>query len=230
MIGAALSGALLEATRTAVADVLPELVDQFSRIEGPREERIRAFEISRDTLAQTGAIDSVQRSMLVAALLSVVGPGSMDYIELAMSEANRFPGLLIWYGIFAGSPSRSTLLSEFEGFGRRIAKELLYAGGLSDRPRCDVSLAELEVLVNGGKIPRGWRVANPGTLTVEIQPTIYVTFPWPPPNSASAEVIGRRAPREVTDQLDLSYSSQAVGREPKEEVRTGSRPRRKRQR
>lgn len=230
IVSGAARGALFEVTMSAIGNVVPEVARYLAKMQGPREERIRAFELSRDILARAGAIDSVQRSIFLAALLSVVGPGSMDYIELAMAEASRFPGLLIWYGVFAGSFLKSTLLSEFEGFGRRIAKELQYGDGLSDRPRCDISLAELEVLVNRGRIPKGWRVANPGTLTVEIQPTIYVTFPWPPQVAGSAELIPRRTPSSSADQLGLSYSSSGSGREPNDEVKSGSRGKKKRQR
>lgn len=230
IISGAAKGALFEVTKSAVTEVVPDLAVHLSQMQGPREERIRAFEFSRDILARASAIDSVQRSIFLAALLSVVGPGSMDYIELAMSDANRFPGLLIWYGVFAGSSSESTLLSEFEGFGRRIAREIQYGARLNERPRCDISLAELEVLVNGGKIPQGWRVANPGTLTVEIQPTIYVTFPWPPQIVESAELISRRVSSTSADQLNLRYSSPVAGREPIDQDKMGPRRRKKRRR
>jgi hypothetical protein len=103
----------------------------------------------------------------------------MEYLRLAQERATQFPGIVLWYGVFAGTTLSSGLLSEFDGFGRRLAKELSYRDAFDESPRCDLSLQELEVLVGAARVPRGWRVANPGTLTVEIEPSIYVAFPWP---------------------------------------------------
>ena len=160
---------------------------------GHREARVTLFERVCGRLIgmeQSGVVDD---GMILGALLSTIGPGSMEYLGLALERAREFPGIVLWYGLFAGAAPESNVLSEFDAFGRRLARDLLHRDGAFDRPRCDLSLPELEVLLRGARMPTGWRVANPGGLSVEIEPTIYVTFPWPFAHALD------RSPREERD-------------------------------
>lgn len=166
----------------------PALRDMGERMDAPREIRVTMFEEALSALRERGRVDQTSGAFLCGYLASRIAPGTLDHVALLTPTLEVFPMALVWYGLCAGLHGRSRLHSHSGGLGYDIIRELTRGEHFIDRPRCDIALAELEVLTDAEGPTLGIRGSNPGQLEVEIAPCINTVLRWPPRTDSSDEL------------------------------------------
>jgi hypothetical protein len=143
-------------------DVVPHMRD-------PREERIQYLE---HALRQLASIRDRQAASFAAGLLtSQVAPGTFEHLKLLQQHAASLPLAFMWYAVFAGLHDKSTLLNFADGVGRRLVQEITRRESILDTPRCDVSIAELQVLSREAS-ELDLRTSGTAHIEVEILPCV----------------------------------------------------------
>jgi hypothetical protein len=149
--------------------------------DGTREEKFASFESAFGSVDGRKQPSSVV-SFLLGYMLSRVAPGSMEHGEILRQRyASNYPGVVAWYGVCAGLVPESRLEAEFNGLGRRLARELSHGEDLLQRPHCDIALDEFELWMkapNAALVLRGVGI-DPGRLRVELVPGVLNVVPLP---------------------------------------------------
>ncbi|MBL9008025.1 MAG: hypothetical protein JNJ46_27455 [Myxococcales bacterium] len=151
-------------------------------LSGTREERVIAFDQMSRTIA-TSNISALEGSFLLGYLASSILPGSMRYATLLRPFIDRFTTAMVWLGVCAGFNEDSKVVSEFSGVARRVLRDLLVPEDLIDFPRCDIAIAELEILLGGDRRVEDFVRSVPSHLTVELIPGVQTSVNWPPKRS-----------------------------------------------
>ena len=160
------------------------------------------------TLQRLATVRSKDESIefIAGFLTSLISPGTMDHIHVLLPYVEVLKASLLWYGLAAGSFGRSALQNYGGGLGRRILREATRRETLLDRPRCDIALQELEMVVESGTNIADVRTGISSALTVEITPCIDTVVPIPiRPDAAQQELLPpteRVLPSEVLPEIN----------------------------
>ena len=87
--------------------------------------------------------------------------------------------IMIWYGLCAGFHKKSELLSSFNVLGRRLLRELLKPDFLLNRPSADISVSELQLLLDSQNKIINFRKFSSQNMTVELFPYVSTYLNWP---------------------------------------------------
>lgn len=82
----------------------------------------------------------------VAFFCNRILPGSFAHIGVLEKLIAIFPSAMIWYGFFAALSKSSASNSIMQSLVSKLERDLLEPFSFEQRPKCDVSLEELEVL------------------------------------------------------------------------------------
>jgi hypothetical protein len=177
-----------------------------------RENRIRAFDRAWTSIAEISRANPTLASFVSGYLGSRIAPGELDHVSVIARTLEAAPGALLWFGLCSGLRSDGQILGFAGGLGCRILRDLEQASHVLDRPRCDVAISELEVLLNRDKPLTDFRAGSNGLLTVELAPGVITTVRWPRPMDAQAELFERRDTSIETQDLikDLSLALDRV--------------------
>ena len=151
------------------------LPEAFSLMEGPREQRVAAFEHVSSTVMQGDARSAMSRAFLLGYLASRIAPGTLEHLSLLRPLENRLPGVMLWYGLCAGLSGGNELVQRLGSVGNRIVRELRRRESVFDAPRSDVSIAELTVLKRSSDQNAVSSLATDGHLVVELFPHVNAT-------------------------------------------------------
>jgi hypothetical protein len=162
------------------APELSRLGDAQDEMRGPREERVMAFERAVASLTASHFRENNAGAFLCGYLASQIAPGTLEHAQLLSRHLATFPTALLWYGLCAGLNEKASLESYASGLGRRVLRDLLASDQALDRPRCDIAVSELEILLgNADNLVIDLRQANPGHLVVEVAPCVTTVVRWP---------------------------------------------------
>ena len=181
---------------------------------GTQEERVAVLEgVLREKFGQRHR-NMEETSFIVGYLASRIFPGTIKHAGLLLEHLESFPNAVLWLGLFASLHGRREL--NMSSLGRRIWRALSAEKTIISRPRCDIALRELLVLVEGGVFGVQYKTETPGRLVVELQPCIETVVRWPVHEQVreshrQGELFGNRAIelgdmirdlREVRNRLD----------------------------
>ncbi|HBE40311.1 MAG TPA: hypothetical protein DDW27_03760 [Bacteroidales bacterium] len=166
----------------------PEHKDVLTLMRGTREERVVTFEKMFNMLLPMKNKDETTCAFLCGYLASLIAPGAIDHLNLLRPYVRELPSILLWYGLCTGLRNHSSMKNYSLGLGRRILRDLLQYEFFIDRPRCDISLAELELLVVDNKMTLDFRTGRSGQMEIEIAPCVTTTVKWPPPSDHQQEL------------------------------------------
>ncbi|MDR7867749.1 MAG: hypothetical protein RIN56_13125 [Sporomusaceae bacterium] len=145
-------------------------------LKGPREERVIQVEKALTLLSQQSGPDKVKLAFIGGYLASRIAPGTFDHYELLIPYLSKLPTLLIWYGLFAGLSIESKLRNFGFGIGRRIVRDIVQEDSILNRPKCDISIGELEVLYGGNAVVQNLHPKESGHLIIELLPCLNSTM------------------------------------------------------
>lgn len=97
-------------------------------------------------------------SMCTAYFCNLILPGSMAHSGLIDRLLPDMPDGMLWYGLFAGASEEFSLTSSVGGIGQKILRDLVAPFDLTQRPTCDVSFDEYDVLA---RVPLRSEVLKP---------------------------------------------------------------------
>jgi hypothetical protein len=155
-----------------------ELREIRTRMTGPREERVLVLESALDSIGRSRVGPAIG-GFLSGYLTSLLAEGTLEHGAILHPRVKAFPTALLWYGFCAGLCAQSKLKSYLGGVGRRILRDLLRSEGAIDRPTCDISLPELEVVMMPENAEADVRVSIPGFMAVELAPSVVTVLKLP---------------------------------------------------
>jgi hypothetical protein len=137
-----------------------------------REQRVTVLDqVLRGSRLQR--LEGVEADFIRGYIASLLSPGTIEYLSLVSSYIDQYPLLLMWYAFFAGLHPESKVLSQFGGLCRRLLKDVEQRETIFERPRCDISVEELEVLAATGPAALSYiRAGTQSAVRVELYPTI----------------------------------------------------------
>ncbi|MFA6310746.1 MAG: hypothetical protein WCV99_01780 [Sterolibacterium sp.] len=129
----------------AIAALYPEAERFLHELSGVFDGRMRAFA----QLVQTIQLYSRGREfdeIVVGYICNRILPSSFAHSGALVPLAQFFPAALVWYGYFSllTKPAKTSSLSA--GLVLKLERDLVEPFSLEQRPRCDISLDELDVL------------------------------------------------------------------------------------
>jgi hypothetical protein len=144
-----------------------------------REDRVRLFEKCAETIRRAMPAGWTLASFLCAYLASQIAPGSAAHAPMVEPFVRQFPGILVWYYVCAGLYPRTAVLSDNDGLGWRVLREVLRRETVFQRPQGDIAFDEFKVLVAGKKHDIPFLSASHTHLSVELFPRVYSVIVWP---------------------------------------------------
>jgi len=180
------------------------------------QDRVRVFDSVAPRITASGKGTDTERAFATALVASLCKPGSLQQYNLLRDHSTPSPEALLWFGLIQGLHRPSDVLNIADGLGRRVLRDALQPERVLDRPRCDISLIELEVLSRGRT--SAFRTSAANQICVEIQPAVYSLAKWRGLGSpAQSELIADhgdeiRSSRDPFDELSnaLRYATNLV--------------------
>jgi hypothetical protein len=165
-------GTILENTWASVTKGSFELQDAQNRMRGPREDRIRVLTdfAARDCFSHLTSPSA--RFFALGYLSSLLGPGSLAHAEVVAPLFSKLPAAYAWYGFCAGLHKKTEVLSAFGVLGRRVLREILRSEDLLSTPSADVSLPELQIILETDLDRVDFRTVSSNYMCIEISPLV----------------------------------------------------------
>jgi hypothetical protein len=154
-----------------------------------KESRVETFESAVKNLLrmQSGEFAT---SFLVGYLASLVSGGSLEHSQLIIPLQGELPTAMLWYGVCAGLLPETRILSDNSHLGLRIVRLLKRKEALVSPTYCDISLAELEVVLRGEPRSRSFRQLQASSLRVELAPMVTAVMRSPGRTPGSNDQLG----------------------------------------
>ena len=116
-----------------------------------------------------------------------MSPGTLEYVDLAMSHVDDAPTILLWYGLLSGLHPNNDVRNRFSGIGRRLLRDMMEPGSVTARPTCDIAVEELEVFSAKRRAFELLRQSLPANARVDLLPLVWTTI-RPPGQSESQQL------------------------------------------
>jgi hypothetical protein len=174
-----MGGRISESVWQALVGYHPELNSLHNQTYQTREERVVAVQRALSILRSSNNLPLFVCDFAVGYLASRIGPGSLDHADLLASEWPQDPAPIVWLGLCAGLYPDSTVQAYANGLGKRVLRNVCAPEGILERPRCDISLSELEVLFFGDNPSVDFLTHSQTYLSVELWPRVIATLRWP---------------------------------------------------
>lgn len=132
-----------------------DLIDFFNRkfnigehakaISGAFNDRISAFNHLVGAVESSSASERV-KSACIAYYCNKILSGSFSHVGLLKDKVSLYPDIVIWYAVYACLSPECNVKTVASGIGLKLIRDLLSPFPVEERPSCDISVEELEVL------------------------------------------------------------------------------------
>lgn len=158
---------------SVLTDLYPGTSRFFREMNGVFDGRMFAF---------TRLVDAIQANsrgtrideIAVAAACNLILPGSFAHTSVLEKLVEFYPAALVWYGYFSAISGASASQMPNSGLIAKLERDLLEAFSFEQRPRCDISLEEFEVLSRTQLRAENIRPSQQRTLLVSLLPGVDV--------------------------------------------------------
>ena len=171
------NGEIGETTWKRLTTGFPNARQAIKPMKGTQEERVIVLENVLGERANRGYRYGEENSFVAGYLGSRIFPGTIKHAGLVLRHLERYPSAVLWLGLFAGLHGRREL--NLSSLGRHVWRALAGEESVLSRPRCDIGIRELRVLVEGGMFGAQFRTVTPGRLVVELHPCVNTVVRWP---------------------------------------------------
>lgn len=130
---------------SAIATCYPEAEGLLRELSGVFDGRMRAFAQLVQTI-QTYSQGTVVDEIAVGYICNRILPSSFAHSGVLVPLASFFPASLVWYGYFSLLSKLAKTSSLSAGLMLKLERDLVEPFSVEQRPRCDISLEELDVL------------------------------------------------------------------------------------
>lgn len=134
-----------QAVQRALLNLYPEIAPFASELAGPFDARMKAFSqlVEQVHLASRGASFD---SLAVGFFANRIQPGSFAHARALLKLADFLPTALVWYGMFCALSEEFRPADFGSGLVAKLARDATQPFSFEQRPSCDISLDELQVL------------------------------------------------------------------------------------
>lgn len=162
-----------EDVNKAIAACYPESERFLRELSGVFDGRMRAFAQLVQTIQQYSRGREVDE-IAVGYICNRILPSSFAHSGALVPLAPFFPAALVWYGYFSllSKPSKTSSLSA--GLLLKLERDLVEPFSLEQRPRCDISIEELDVLSRATMRAEAIRPTQQRALLVGLLPGVDV--------------------------------------------------------
>lgn len=203
----------------ALVMMYPRLFEAIDDLRGAFDGRMNAFLRIVDVIrteSRGAAIDEIA----IAFFCNQILPGSFSHTSAIVKFAGAFPSAVIWYGFFAACSDVKSSSRVDVGLFAKLQRDLLDPFSFEQRPRCDISFEELEVLMRSSTSSNSLRPSQQRSLLVALLPGVDVYMrveeEEPPVRSrraVEAEELNERASRLIEEALYTLKKAQSIGRD-----------------
>lgn len=130
----------------AILEVYPGVRDVYRQLDGPFDARMSAFLSSVEGIQSYGQGADAD-SLAVAFVCNKILSGSFSHTRVLLRLVDFFPSALVWYGVFSTTSTGFEIRSFGNGLLAKLWRDLNQSFSFEQRPQCDISLDELEVLM-----------------------------------------------------------------------------------
>lgn len=114
-------------------------------------------------------------AVAIALACDAIQPGSFAHVGVLGKLTDFFPDALIWYGCLSALSSTSTSGRVDPGIAWKLERDLVEEFSFERRPRCDVSIDEVRILLRASDGRDLFRPANQRLLNVALLPGVDIT-------------------------------------------------------
>lgn len=164
----------------------PKIERHIDEMSGPFDGRMTAFTRIVESI-QSSSHGVRQDEIAVAYLCNRILPGSFAHSGVLIRLMEFYPAALIWYGIFAVASRKFSLKRWDDGLLAKLERDLAEPFSIDQRPRCDISLEELEVLSRATLRPEVIKPSQQRALLVALLPGVDVYTRFGPEANAVVE-------------------------------------------
>ena len=143
-----------------------------------REKRVLFFEKMISGYELERITNTNIKAFICAYLVSKINLGTMSHVDLLVPYMSKYASILLWYGMLSGLVPKSTLLSDYDGLGRRLIRDLLVREDIISRPHADISVDEIEVFSTSDNPIKNFLRGSSNKLEIEIAPCINTVVRW----------------------------------------------------
>jgi hypothetical protein len=164
------------------SELLRLLIHRYPRIEahieqlhGSYDARLAAFtQIVTAVHAESRGLECDQ--IAVAFMCNQILPGSLSHIAVLEKLVEVFPASIVWYGFFAmlSTSTKRSDQSQPRSLMLKLERDLVAPFSIGERPMCDISLQELEVLSRVNLRPDWLNPSQQRALLVSIAPGVDI--------------------------------------------------------
>lgn len=161
--------------RVSTASAFNNLYNGFEAIlatySGAFDGRITAFSKIVELVLKNSRGARVD-SIAIAFACDAVSPGSFSHSRVLLELIELVPAALPWYGFFAGSQQGGLQQFHYSGLFHKLERDVRTPFSFEERPRCDISLEELETLRQADLPPSVLRPVMDRMVLVSIFPGV----------------------------------------------------------
>lgn len=202
-----------------------ELMAAREKMKGARENAVAVFEHLTTALGGMRGREPAMAGFLYGYLASEIGRGAFDYAGLIRPLLSSYPTAFLWYGLCSGLKRNPEIYDYSAGLGRRILRDLEQPDSIFRRPRCDIAVAELTMLLDREVPLIDFKTRSSGYIDVEVIPCVTVMLRWPPRSERERQAQLWDLPPTVPDDAVHAEAIRQLVGELDEEVRRVNRVR-----
>lgn len=160
----ALSFADNQSIQKTLVDLYPRIGPLVAELAGPFDGRMKAFGqlVEQIHLAPRGASAD---NLAIGFFANRIQPGSFAHARALAKLVNFFPSALVWYGAFCALSDEFSPGEFASGLVSKLARDVVRPFSAEQRPSCDISLEELEVLM---RLPPKVEVIKPSQQKIAV--------------------------------------------------------------
>lgn len=181
-----------EMLSAALIELYPAIRVHLDDLRGAFDGRLKAFMRIVDAI-QTQSHGVRSDEIAVAFFCNRILPGSFSHAGLLAKMMEVFPSAVIWYGFLSALSPASNSKRVDPGLITKLERDLLEPFSFEQRPRCDISLEELEVLSRTSMRPDLLRPSQQRSLLVSLLPGIDVYMRFGGEDNVVVERVRREA-------------------------------------
>jgi hypothetical protein len=149
-------------------------------MEGPREERVKSAEIVIRECLNGRPETRRNRAFVAGYIVSLIQPGSLDHFSILFPAISELRESLLWYGVCSGLSPETSVDTYGNGLGLLLKREIGRSVHWLDRPKCDIALSEMEILLQSRDDTKlSLQTLTSGILKVEVFPLINTSVKYP---------------------------------------------------
>lgn len=156
-----------------LCDLYPEIRSFIEALEGPFDERMAVF-TRIVSVIQKGTRGVRIDEIAVAYFCNAIFPGSFAHTPVLAKLINFFPAALVWYGVFSILTKPNSAKSVQSGLYTKLERDLLEEFSFEQRPRCDISIEEFEVISRTAFRTESIRPSQQRILYVSLLPGVNI--------------------------------------------------------